>query len=155
MRDLNAAIRNKTLDKHSRSSDSAKRAAFFPKGPGACSGNVCCTTAFTLSFQGRSRAAVFCIHLIQPDKLSMRNDSYGDITGYFPVVPLFWASVTLSMCQSELANRTSLSDFFRILNSGMKIFTVSQTPRSKWCSLITDRAKGDRERLAPGQRTFT
>ena len=135
MRDLNAAIRNKTLDKHSRSSDSAKRAAFFPKGPGARSGNVCCTTAFTLSFQGRSRAAVFCIHLIQPDKLSMRNDSYGDITGYFPVVPLFWASVTLSMCQSELAKRAVSIPLFGDVNSETRKGCVTQTPRSKRCSL--------------------
>ena len=94
MRDLNAAIRNNMLDKHARRSDSANRAAFLPKGPGARSGKTC-TTAFAIALQGRSRAALFRIHLIQLETLSMRKDSYKfNITGYFPRVPLFWASVT-------------------------------------------------------------
>ena len=70
-----------------------------PNAPGACSGKTCCTAAFTIAFQGRSRPALFR-NLIQLEKLSMRNDSSRfDIMGYFPGVPLFGASVTLKLAE--------------------------------------------------------
>ena len=110
MRDLNAAIRNEMFNEHSRSSGSARRSAFFPNGPGARSGNACCTTAFALSFQGRSRAAVFRIHLIQLEKLSMRNDSCRfDIAGYFTGVPLLWESETVTRGYPERSHHNNHS----------------------------------------------
>ena len=67
-------------------------------GQGARGGKTCCTTAFTIAFQGHSRAALFRIHLIRREKLSMRNNGYRfDITGYFLGAFLFWAPVTLRL----------------------------------------------------------
>ena len=51
MRDLNAAIRNNTLDKRSRSSSSPSRDVLLPNVPDARSGKACCPPSFDKGFQ--------------------------------------------------------------------------------------------------------
>ena len=58
MRDLNAVIRNNTLDKRSRSSGSPSRHVFSPNGPDARSGKVCCPPSLDKSFQACRRPGV-------------------------------------------------------------------------------------------------